>query len=115
MKAFRRRFLRIGYSKDNSNRDQPPDGNPLSLTDESRGQTRIRANENATVAQDLDGMIGGEGNEFNSGDMSVFGDGMGIGGFDDDWMCLPIDAFDPNILEVGTNLGARGLDFFFMG
>jgi len=60
------------------------------------------------VAESADSFNGNDGNGFG---LWAGADGTGYGNFDD-WMCLPLDAFDPGVMEFNSSLGARGLDFF---
>ena len=59
-------------------------------------------------------MMANTNNTFSGNDINHWAEGMGesSGSFLDDWMCLPLDAFDPGILGFNSSLGARGLDFF---
>lgn len=82
---------------------RPPDSQ---FTLSNNNNTRL-ANINRTMAADAGDM--------NGNDMPFVSDRIDYGNLSDDWMCLPLDAFDPGIIEFNNNLGARGLDFFYMG
>ncbi|KAH8672825.1 hypothetical protein BGZ60DRAFT_405685 [Tricladium varicosporioides] len=125
LKAFRRRFFRVGRSRDSGNQEQ-------SLVDRitSTGEVRSHsgpvnlaypnvgtsANIDTNVSQiPGDRNVGVAVDGFEGGlDMSFWGQGNGFD-LSDDWMCLPLDAFEPSGNDFTTALGAGGLDFFYMG
>ncbi|KAF4629377.1 hypothetical protein G7Y89_g8772 [Cudoniella acicularis] len=130
VKAFRRRFFRVGRSRDGQqNRESfiNRSNSSSSLSEQQRRQfdaSNFTNVPNSATAVDpnleqmmADGGIGG----FPTGvELPSWEEGMAAatayrGDLSDDWMCLPLDAFDPTAGEFSTTLGAGGLDFFYMG
>jgi hypothetical protein len=112
VKAFRK-ILRVSRSRDNSTRitsenygiSNPQDG----VQATQYPLQNSGANFNQMMAETAEPFSGNEvGNDLG---LWAGADGMGYGNFDD-WMCLPLDAFDPGIMEFNSSLGASGLDFF---
>ncbi|PMD36046.1 hypothetical protein L207DRAFT_556549 [Hyaloscypha variabilis F] len=101
-KAFRK-ILRVSRSRDNSARITNG-GQAAQYPLQNSG-----TNFNQMIAETAEPFNGNEvGNDLG---LWAGADGMGYGNFDD-WMCLPLDAFDPGIMESNSSLGASGLDFF---
>lgn len=121
VKAFRR-ILRVTRSRDPVSREprQTIDANGnLAMCDQQSERIAQFPMQNQTEdmeGQNLSQMMTDTNDTFNGNDIHQWADGMGNanGSFMDEWMCLPLDAFDPGILEFNSSLGARGLDFFSM-
>ncbi len=52
--------------------------------------------------------------DFGGVDMGIWMDWMGYETSSDWWMCLPLDAFDPTVINFGSGFEEGGLDFFSM-
>ncbi|KAH6703103.1 C6 transcription factor [Leptodontidium sp. MPI-SDFR-AT-0119] len=114
VKAFRKRFLRVGRSRSGeiASGDLRVD-NQNGLQQQEDGQfDGMRSNHNVPNFGQM--MTGEVIQDFGAGDMNMWAAGTEYGVFGDDWMCLPLDAFDPEVMDFGGGLGARGLDFFSM-
>lgn len=114
VKAFRKRFLRVGRSRSGEIasgglRVDSENG----LQQQEDGQFDVMRNSN-NVPNFGQMMTGEVIQDFGAGDMNMWAAGTEYGVFGDDWMCLPLDAFDPEVMDFGGGLGARGLDFFSM-
>jgi hypothetical protein len=114
VKAFRTRFLRVGRSRDNTSRDQrlgienPPSG----VEQERELESHFPLQNNSTAPNEREIVVDGQENNFEGNDIALWADGMTYENFSDDWMCLPLDAFDPGFMDPNNGLGATGLDFF---
>ncbi|KAK0104577.1 hypothetical protein ONS95_004863 [Cadophora gregata] len=109
VKAFRKRFLRVGRSRtaENSGSENEND------TQHQQGGAHFEVHDNMNAVPNFGQMVPQQMlDDFGGGDMSMWSDGMGLETFGDDWMCLPLDAFDAGIMDFGGGLGAGGLDFF---
>ncbi|PVH87269.1 hypothetical protein DL98DRAFT_649544 [Cadophora sp. DSE1049] len=109
VKAFRKRFLRVGRSRtaENSGSENEND------MQQQQGGAHFEPNDNMNAVPNFGQMMPSQMlDDFGDGDIAMWSDGMGLETFGDDWMCLPLDAFDPGIMDFGGGLGAGGLDFF---
>ena len=109
VKAFRKRFLRVGRSRtaENSGSENEND------VQQQQGGAHFEHSDNMNTVPNFGQMMQSQMlDDFGGGDMAMWSDGMGLETFGDDWMCLPLDAFDTGIMDFGGGLGAGGLDFF---
>ena len=109
VKAFRKRFLRVGRSRTAENSGSE---NENDVQQQQRG-AHFEHSDNMNTVPNFGQMMQSQMlDDFGGGDMTMWSDGMGLETFGDDWMCLPLDAFDTGIMDFGGGLGAGGLDFF---
>lgn len=109
VKAFRKRFLRVGRSRTAENSGSETEND----TQQQSGGAHSDTNDNMDTVPNFGQMMPPQIlDDFGGGDMAMWSGGMGLESFGDDWMCLPLDAFDPGIMDFGGGLGAGGLDFF---
>ncbi|KAH9204879.1 hypothetical protein DL95DRAFT_398191 [Leptodontidium sp. 2 PMI_412] len=114
VKAFRKRFLRVGRSRSGEIASGDPRvDSENGLQQQEDGQFDVMRSS-GNVANFGQMMTGEVVPDFGAGDMNMWAAGTEYGVFGDDWMCLPLDAFDPEVMDFGGSLGARGLDFFSM-
>lgn len=103
----------MGRSRDNPSRVERVDGYSItSGIQQQREPEFYFTMRNNGMVQNAREMMADGTEHFEGNDIGLWSDGMTYGNFSDDWMCLPLDAFDPGSMGLNNGFGARGLDFF---